>query len=132
MTGQLKIVPVLLGAAVMLWIGGFDIIYALQDYNFDLKTGLHSLPKAIGPSRALLVSRIMHASMLLLMVTVGWLDGLHWAYYFGVLFVGSLIAYEQSLVKPEDISRVDLAFFTLNGWVSVSMFIFVLLDRLHF
>ncbi len=131
-TGQLKIVPVLLGAAVMLWIGGFDIIYALQDYNFDLKTGLHSLPKAIGPSRALLVSRIMHASMLLLMVTVGWLDGLHWAYYFGVLFVGSLIAYEQSLVKPEDISRVDLAFFTLNGWVSVSMFIFVLLDRLHF
>ncbi|MCS6776929.1 MAG: UbiA-like polyprenyltransferase [Chloroherpetonaceae bacterium] len=127
--GTLDPVPLLLGAAVMLWIGGFDIIYALQDYEFDLRSPLHSLPKRLGKAGALRVSRAMHAMMLLLLVAAGVLQGLHALYFLGVAVVAALIAYEQSLVHPDDLSRVDMAFFTLNGWVSVSLLAFVLLDR---
>ncbi len=128
--GAFDIVPLLIGAAVMLWIGGFDIIYALQDYEFDRASNLFSLPKALGKARALTVSRLMHTLMLALLVTVGILYGLHVIYFVGVAVVAGLILYEQSLVTPDDLSRVDLAFFTLNGWVSVSLFAFVLLDSL--
>ncbi len=126
--GSFDAVPILLSLAVMLWIGGFDIIYALQDYEHDVNSPLHSLPKALGKGNALLVSRLMHAVMLALLIAVGVRYGLHSLYYLGVGFVASLIVYEQSLVKPNDLRRVNLAFFTLNGWVSVSLFVFVLLD----
>ncbi len=128
--GQFDVVPVLIGCAVMLWIGGFDIIYALQDYDFDRSSALFSLPKALGKSKALLVSRLMHSLMLGVLVAIGVLYGLHMLYFLGVGVVAGLIVYEHSLVKPDDLSRVDLAFFTLNGWVSVSLFGFVLLDTL--
>lgn len=128
--GQLDLVPLLLGAAVMLWIGGFDIIYALQDYEFDVRSPLHSLPKALGKANALLVSRLMHLTMIGLLIAVGVLYGLHLLYFAGVAVVAALITYEQSLVKPDDLRRVDMAFFTLNGWVSISLFGFVLLDHL--
>ena len=126
--GTFDIVPILLSLAVMLWIGGFDIIYALQDYEHDVKSGLYSLPKAVGKANALLASRLMHAVMLALLIAVGVRYGLHSIYYFGVAFIAALIVYEQSLVRPNDLRRVNLAFFTLNGWVSVSLFVFVLLD----
>ncbi len=129
-TGTLSVVPILLGAVVMLWIGGFDIIYALQDYDFDRSTALFSLPKAIGKPNALNVSRLLHALAVVLLAAIGRLEGLHGLYYVGVAVVAGLILYEQSLVKPDDLSRVDMAFFTLNGWVSVSLFAFVLLDSL--
>ena len=128
--GRLDIVPLLIGAAVMLWIGGFDIIYALQDYEYDCESALFSLPKKLGKANALLVSRLMHTAMLTLLLAVGVLCGLHVIYFVGLTFVASLIIYEQTLVKPNDLRRVNLAFFTLNGWVSVSLFIFVLLDGL--
>ena len=129
-TGALHLVPVLLGAVVMLWIGGFDIIYALQDVDFDRQTGLHSLPKAIGKSAALLVSRLFHVLMLGLLVAIGVLAGLHAVYFVGVAIVACLIAYEHSIVSPDDLSRVNLAFFTMNGWVGIILFAFVLLDRI--
>jgi 4-hydroxybenzoate polyprenyltransferase len=129
-TCRLDVVPLLLGAVVMLWIGGFDIIYALQDVDFDQSVGLHSLPMRIGRSRALFVSRLMHAAMLALLVVVGVLAGLHTVYFVGVGVIAALIIYEQSIVSPDDLSRVNVAFFTLNGWVSVSLFAFVVLDRL--
>lgn len=128
-TGQWNIVPLLLGVTVMLWIGGFDIIYALQDYEFDRQTALFSLPKKLGKANALLISRLMHALMLGLLVVIGLLYGLHLVYFIGVAVVAALIVYEQSLVKPDDLRRVDMAFFTLNGWVSVSLFAFVLIDH---
>src|SRR5579872_1085043 len=109
-------VPLLLGAIVMLWIGGFDIIYALQDYDFDVRSSLFSLPKRLGKPGALLVSRVMHGAMVALLAVVGALAHLHAFYFVGVVVVAGLIAYEQHLVKPDDLSRVDLAFFTLNGW----------------
>lgn len=129
-TGTLHWIPVLLGAVVMLWIGGFDIIYALQDVEFDRKMGLFSMPRAIGKANALLLSRLMHACMLALLLLVGQMASLHFFYYVGVAVVAALIIYEQSIVKPDDLSRVDLAFFTLNGWVSVGLFAFVALDRM--
>ena len=126
--GRFDLVPILLSLAVMLWIGGFDIIYALQDYEHDVNSTVYSLPKALGKANALLVSRILHAVMLALLIAVGVRYGLHAIYYLGVAFVAALIMYEQSLVRPNDLRRVNLAFFTLNGWVSVSLFVFVLLD----
>ncbi len=128
--GDWSPIPLLLGAAVMLWIGGFDIIYALQDYELDVRSGLFSIPRRLGMSRALVVSRIMHAAMIVLLVMVGAQAHLHALYFIGVVVVVALIAYEQSLVKPTDLSRINLAFFTLNGWVSISLFGFVLLDRI--
>ncbi|HZO86921.1 MAG TPA: UbiA-like polyprenyltransferase [Chthonomonadaceae bacterium] len=129
-TGKFSLIPVLLGAIVMLWIGGFDIIYALQDYDFDLRSSVYSLPKALGKARALRISRLMHALMIGLLLAVGLFDGLHAIYFLGVCVVAALIAYEQCLVKPDDLRRVNVAFFTLNGWVSLSLFAFVLLDSL--
>lgn len=129
-TGRLAAIPLIIGAAVMLWIGGFDIIYALQDVEFDRSAGLHSLPSRLGRDRALLVSRLLHLVMISLLVAVGMIAHLHAAYFLGVTVVAGLIAYEQSIVSPTDLSRVNVAFFTLNGWVSVSLFAFALLDRL--
>lgn len=128
--GRFHPLPILLGIAVMLWIGGFDIIYALQDYDFDKQDSrLYSLPKRFGKRNALLLSRLMHLAMLIILLSIGLLFGLHALYFVGLSVVTLLIIWEQSLVKPEDLSRVNLAFFTINGWVSVSLFLFVLLDR---
>ncbi len=129
-TGRLDIVPLLLGAVVMLWIGGFDIIYALQDYDFDVNSPLFSLPKRLGKANALIASRLMHIGAIGLLIAVGVLSHLSPIAFVGIGIAALLIAWEQSLVKPDDISRVNLAFFTLNGWVSVSLFAFVLLDQL--
>lgn len=126
--GQFDLVPALLSLAVMLWTAGFDIIYSLQDVEFDRRVGLRSLPQTLGEARALWLSRLMHVGMLALLVLVGGMARLSWGYYAGVAVAGLLIAYEQSLVKPHDLSRVDLAFFTLNGWVSVLLFAFTLVD----
>lgn len=128
--GSFSPIPLLLGAAVMLWIGGFDIIYALQDYEVDVKSPLFSLPKRLGKGGALTVSRLMHLAMILLLIAIGITAQLHTVYFLGVLAVLCLIAYEQSLVRPNDLSRVNLAFFTLNGWISVTLFCFVVLDCL--
>jgi 4-hydroxybenzoate polyprenyltransferase len=129
-TGAISPPALLLGATVMLWIGGFDIIYSLQDYEVDVSSKLFSLPKRIGKAGALTVSRIMHLGAVVCLTAVGVLTGLHFIYYAGVLVVSALITYEQSLVRPDDLTRVDLAFFTLNGWVSISLFAFVLLDTM--
>ncbi|MGQ9489087.1 MAG: UbiA-like polyprenyltransferase [Armatimonadota bacterium] len=126
--GQFDLVPIVLSLAVMLWTAGFDIIYSLQDVEFDRRVGLRSLPQTLGEARALWLSRLMHVGMVVLLMLVGSLAGLRWAYYAGVAVAGMLVAYEQSLVKPHDLSKVNLAFFTLNGWVSVLLFAFTLVD----
>lgn len=129
-TGKWSPVPLMFGAIVMLWIGGFDIIYALQDYEVDSRSSLFSLPKKLGKVNSLLVSRILHALMISLLIAAGLVAGLHLIYFIGVIVVTGLIIYEQLLVKPDDLSRVNLAFFTLNGWVSISLLMFVFLDLL--
>lgn len=129
-TGEIGFASMVLSAAVILWTAGFDIIYSLQDLEFDRKTGLFSLPSRIGPERALLVSRLFHAGMAALLVWFGLLTGRGPVYYAGAALVAVFLIYEQSIVSARDLSRVNAAFFTLNGCVSVAMLGFVAADVL--
>lgn len=127
-SGQFHTIPVLLGFAVACWTGGFDIIYALQDEEFDRGQKLHSIPAALGAVKALWVSKILHVVSLSLIGVVYFLGDFSYLYLAGyVLFIG-LIIYQHSLVKPDDLSRVDLAFFTTNGIASVGFATLVIAD----
>ncbi len=118
-----------LAVAVMTWSGGFDILYALQDVAFDRANGLFSLPAALGAPRALAVARVLHIGTVLLLALVGWATGGGPLYALGVAVVTLLLAYEHSLVKPDDLSKLDAAFFTMNGVISIAFFTCVLLER---
>jgi len=126
--GQFDLPPVVLAACVMLWTAGFDIIYSLQDIEFDRRAGLLSLPRSLGPARALLVSRLMHVLMVGGLIWFGAIAGMGTIYYVGLAVASSFIAYEHSLVSPKDLSRVNTAFFTMNGFVSVGLFAFAFVD----
>lgn len=119
-----------LAMAVMTWSGGFDILYALQDVAFDRANRLHSLPASLGAPRALNVARVLHVGTVLLLALVGGATGGGVLYAVGVALVALLLAYEHSLVKPDDLSKLDAAFFTMNGIISITFFTFVLLERL--
>ena len=122
--GSLDLRILWLTAAVTFWTAGFDIIYSCQDYQFDVDTGLFSLPRRIGIAAALRVAQGLHLLMLFcLLMLVNNLD-LGLFALAGIVAVGLLLAYEHSLVKPDDLSRVNAAFFTMNGWVSVLFFVF--------
>ncbi len=122
--GTLDWAPVVLTAAVMLWVGGFDVIYACQDVDFDRKQGLRSLPAWLGVAGALWASRAMHLAAVALLLFLPVLTPLGAVYYAGVGVVAVLLAYEQSLVRPHDLSKVNAAFFTVNGFVSIGLFLF--------
>ena len=128
--GALDVRILWLTAAVMFWTAGFDIIYSCQDYEFDVAESLFSLPRRIGVARALGVSQLLHVLMIVcLLALVRDLD-LGWLSLAGVAAVAMLLVYEHSLVKPNDLSRVNAAFFTMNGWVSVLFFVFWAADVL--
>jgi 4-hydroxybenzoate polyprenyltransferase len=117
--GTFSPVAVVIGLAVTAWVAGFDTIYSCQDAAFDREAGLHSLPARLGVRRALLAARAFHVAAVGFLAAVYPLANLHPLYLVGVAGIAGLLAYEHSLVKAEDLSRVDAAFFTLNGWVSV-------------
>jgi 4-hydroxybenzoate polyprenyltransferase len=119
---------VLLGLAVLFWVAGFDIFYALQDIEFDRKKGLFSIPSKFGIIRSLLLARIFHVAMVLLLLTLLFIPGLGLVYFTGVTVVSGLLIYEHKLVKPDDLSRLDAAFFNMNGYISVLIFSFTLID----
>jgi 4-hydroxybenzoate polyprenyltransferase len=121
---------VALAVAVMTWTGGFDIIYALQDMEFDRASGLHSVPATLGAHRALLVSKVLHVGTVLHLGAVGYATGAGWIYYTGVGVAGALLAYEHSLVSADDVAKIDKAFFTVNMVLSATFFAFVLAERL--
>ncbi|HVD60412.1 MAG TPA: UbiA-like polyprenyltransferase [Gemmatimonadaceae bacterium] len=121
---------VLLATAVATWVGGFDILYALQDIDFDCAQGLHSLPAALGERPALDIARALHVTTVLCLAVVGLAVGAHWIFFAGVAVAAILLLYEHSLVKPGDLSRLDAAFFTMNGVISIAFFGFVLAERL--
>lgn len=129
-TGHMAAAPAYLAGAVLFWLFGFDILYALQDTEFDRQIGLRSAPAALGNARALAVSRIGHTAMIALLVMFGLTAHLHWLYFAGVVFTAALVVYEQSLVKPHDLSKLDFAFFNLNGYISMGLFLFTLADVL--
>jgi 4-hydroxybenzoate polyprenyltransferase len=126
--GQIDAPALWLGGAVVCWLFGFDIIYALQDTEFDQAHGLHSMPARLGNARALIVSRVAHTVMIGLLAMVGVSAHLGVIYFVAVGLVALLIAYEQSLVKPNDLSKLNVAFFTLNGYISVGLFLLTVLD----
>ena len=120
----------LLTAAVTFWVGGFDVLYACQDFDFDRKTGLHSIPRFLGIGRALWIARAFHALMMLLLVSLVLVFGLGKLAMVGVVVVAALLLYEHSLVSAKDLTRLNAAFFTMNGVISVVFFVFVAADLL--
>ena len=120
----------LLTAAVTFWGGGFDVLYACQDYEFDRQSGLHSIPRYFGIARSLWIARGFHITMLLLLISLIVVFGLGKLAIGGVAAVALLLAYEHSLVSPTDLSRLDAAFFTMNGVISVVFFGFIAGDLL--
>jgi 4-hydroxybenzoate polyprenyltransferase len=120
----------LLTAAVTFWVGGFDVLYSCQDSDFDREAGLHSIPRHLGIASALWIARLFHILMLLLLVAVVIAFGLGKVAIAGVLAVGGLLAYEHSLVSPRDLTKLNAAFFTMNGVISVVFFFFVAGDLL--
>jgi len=120
----------LLTAAVTFWVAGFDVLYACQDYEFDQQTGLHSLPRYCGIGNALWIARSFHLAMLFLLLTLVWSFGLGALTMVGVFAVLLLLAYEHSLVSKDDLSKLNAAFFTMNGIISVIFFVFLALDLL--
>ena len=111
----------LLLAAVTFWIGGFDLIYACQDVEVDRREGLHSLPADFGVATGLVLARICHVLTLALLASVGLTMGLSWPYWVGLAVVVTLLVYEHSLVSPDDLSRLDIAFFNMNGYISITI-----------
>jgi len=127
-TGQFHPAPVLLGAGVLFWVAGFDIIYACDDYEFDLREGLFSIPARFGIKRALYISTAFHAIAPLLFLAAGVLLNLGVLYLAGVVISVGILFYQHILVRPDDLSRAGVAFFNLNGTLSVVLFAFTLLD----
>src|SRR4051812_42645016 len=115
----------ILTAAVTCWVGGFDVLYACQDYDFDRDTGLHSVPRYFGIKKALLTARLLHILMLALLVALVLSFQLGWIAVAGVVAVATLLGYEHSLVSHEDLSKLNAAFFTMNGVISVMFFFFI-------
>ena len=125
--GRFDAAPVVLALAVLAWVAGFDTIYSCQDLDFDRREGLRSLPALLGIRRALAVARGLHVAAVVLLAALYTLAPLHPIYLAGVAAVAALLVYEHSLVSADDLSRVDAAFFTVNGWISIGYLIFTIL-----
>ena len=127
-TGHFALLPILFSFAVVFWVSGFDIIYALQDIDFDKSHRLYSIPAALGKAKALRVSELLHLLSAGCVIAAGLYGGFHWSYWVGVIiFIGMLI-YQHSIVKPNDLSKVNIAFMTANGIASVVFAVFVIAD----
>ena len=123
-TGHLDLRMLILCAAVTLWVGGFDVLYACQDVDFDKNAGLFSVPKQFGIANSLWISRVMHIGVVALLAWLAASFALPWPAWAGITVVAGLLAYEHSLVKANDLSKLDAAFFTLNGYISISFLLF--------
>ena len=128
-TGEISWTPLFIWAGAALWVAGFDVIYALLDRDFDLENRVNSLPARFGIGPALVVSRVCHALGVAFLVAFGVAAGLGVVYYLGIVVVAWLLFYEQSLVRVGDLSKLNVAFFTMNGVISAIFFLFVLLDQ---
>jgi 4-hydroxybenzoate polyprenyltransferase len=127
-TGQFALVPVLFSFSVLFWVSGFDIIYALQDEEFDKENNLYSIPSWLGKKRALRVSEYLHFLSAAAVIAAGMIGHFSWLYWAGVCVFAFFLFYQHTLVKPADLSKVNKAFFSSNGIASVVFCVFVLLD----
>jgi 4-hydroxybenzoate polyprenyltransferase len=131
-TGHFALLPIFFSLSVLCWVSGFDIIYALQDEDFDRNEHLHSIPAYLGKVNALRLSTLLHVFSAAFIVTPVFFipHGFGWPYYIGIAFFCAMLIYQHRLVKPNDLSRVNFAFMTTNGIASVVFAAFFLLDRL--
>ena len=127
-TGIFNITPILFSAAVLFWVSGFDIIYALQDEEFDKANHLKSVPAALGKKTALRVSELLHVLSAAAIIFAGYFGRFSWFYFAGCVIFAGMLIYQHSIVKPDNLRRVNVAFMTANGIASVLFAIFVLLD----
>lgn len=127
-TGKFDLLPVLFSFTVLFWVSGFDIIYAMQDEEFDKANNLYSIPAVLGKVKALRFSELLHLLSLACVITAGVYGHFTWLYWIGIVVFGGMLIYQHSLVKPNDLSKINLAFMTSNGVASVIFAIFVLLD----
>lgn len=127
-TGQFALIPVLFSCAVLFWVSGFDIIYALQDEEFDKENNLYSIPSWLGTKKALNVSELLHFLSITSVIIAGIAGHFSWFYWGGVATFVFFLFYQHTLIKPKDLSKVDKAFFTSNGIASVVFCVLVLLD----
>ena len=123
-TGNLDWRMLILCAAVTLWVGGFDVLYACQDVEFDKEAGLYSVPKRFGIAHALWIARVMHIGVVMLLSWLAASFGLPWPAWAGIVVVAGLLGYEHSLVKANDLSKLNAAFFTVNGYISILFLLF--------
>ena len=128
-SGKFSFPVVLWGIAVVFWVAGFDIIYAIQDIDFDRENNLFSIPAWIGVKKSLLASKIFHLITIILLILLGLVYTVGMFYWIGVVFVACMLFWEHSLLKENDLSKLDAAFFNINGYVSIGIFIFILLDK---
>ena len=130
MTGTMPAEFVLLGVAALFWVSGFDVLYAIADIEFDRANGLHSVPARFGITRSLVIAKALHFVTLVFLVLSVSVGGSGFGAAFGIVVVGALFAYEHSLVKEDDLSKLNMAFFTMNGIIAVVFAVFVVLDEL--
>lgn len=131
-TGVFALLPLLFSFVVLTWVSGFDIIYALQDEDFDKSQNLHSIPVWLGKKNALRFSEILHFIAALLVIAIGLYAQFHWLYWFGTIVFSGMLIYQHSIVKPNDLTRVNIAFMTANGIASVAFAVFVISDMFIF
>jgi len=129
-TGAFTLLPLLFSFAVIFWVSGFDIIYALQDEEFDRSQQLYSIPSWLGKAKALRVSELLHVCSAACVIVAGWYGGFSWLYWIGIAVFCGMLVYQHSIVKPNDLRRVNLAFMTANGIASVVFAVFVIADIL--
>jgi 4-hydroxybenzoate polyprenyltransferase len=126
--GHFAVLPLIFSFAVIFWVSGFDIIYALQDEEFDKSQQLYSIPAWLGKAKALRVSELLHLASAACVITAGWYANFGWLYWIGALVFAGMLVYQHSVVKPNDLRRVNLAFMTANGIASVVFAVFVIAD----
>ena len=128
-SGEFSLSVVLWGFAVVFWVAGFDIIYALQDIDFDRENKLFSIPVLLGTEKSLLAAKILHIFTVILLAALGLIHPAGIFYFIGTVFVACMLVYEHSLLKKDDLSKIDAAFFNVNGYVSIGIFMFILIDK---
>lgn len=126
-TGKFEILPFFIALGVLFWVAGFDVIYSCQDFDFDQKEGMFSIPVWKGIQGALYIARLFHLFSMLFFIIAGYWGSLSWIYFLGLMIIFLVMIYEHRVVSGEDLSQIDMAFFNLNGIISVSYFFIVLL-----
>ncbi len=129
-TGTIDLPPFILGLAILAWVSGFDILYAIQDIDYDREEGLYSIPAALGVQGSLITARLLHVTAVILFIALTGVSNLGYIYLAGVLISAAFMAYEHSLISKDDLSKLNVAFFNMNAYISITIMVFSIVDIL--